>query len=107
MVSDFRERVGLHAKSIARSSVGDATPVYRHACTLWAKVEPLSGGEVENAGKMQSVSTYRFTFRRWQGIERTMRLTWNAMTFDIVDVVDPGPGSGKVYVTAKVVNAVV
>ena len=58
--------------------------------SFWAKVEPLSGGELLSLGQVANYSAWRITLRSQPFIERTakQRVRWNGETLNVQRVVN-------------------
>jgi SPP1 family predicted phage head-tail adaptor len=69
---------------------GGSTPGPSVEQSFWAKVEPLSGGEVLALGQVANYSAWRITLRDQPLILRTpkQRVRWNGETLNVQRVVN-------------------
>lgn len=57
--------------------------------TIWAAIEPLRGQEYHAAGRDHADVTTRIRIRCRTGIDRTMLIKHGAITFEILDTINP------------------
>jgi len=60
---DLRDRITLQRKTVTRSAAGEETITWSDEATVWAKAEPIRGGEYFQAQAVQSEVNMRFIIR--------------------------------------------
>jgi SPP1 family predicted phage head-tail adaptor len=70
--------------------LGGYTPGPPVEATYWAKVEPISGGELLTLGQVANYAAYRITLRDQPTISRTakQRVRWKGETLNVQRVVN-------------------
>jgi len=86
----LRRRVTLQSVATSSNGVGGKTSAApTTVATVWASVEPLSGGELLRAQQMQSNLSHRVTIRHRSGVTPRMRVAYQGRRFEIAAVIDP------------------
>jgi SPP1 family predicted phage head-tail adaptor len=83
---DMRERVVVQSMTTVADGGGGLTETWATFQTLWARVAPVSGREVEASGRLTSVETYLIYIRYRTDILTGMRIIWNGKTLNIRSV---------------------
>ena len=71
---ELDHEITIESASESRTSTGAVTSTWGTFVTCWAKVEPLSGSELDVAAAMQGETMHRVTIRHEQGITPKMRV---------------------------------
>lgn len=91
-IGPLRERVTIERATRSADSSGGSVVSWAplgHAPTVWARVEPLSGGEALQAMRLEARITHRVTLRWRDDVSATMRLVWRARVLNIRAVTNP------------------
>lgn len=81
---DFKHRVQVLEREKSRDSFGGVVEEWtKVVATLWAKVEELSGREMEVVTQAVGETTHRFTFRNTDKVSKANRLKWKGREFDV------------------------
>jgi SPP1 family predicted phage head-tail adaptor len=83
-IGTLRERIGVQTKTSTADAIGGRSVTYSTTLYVWAKVEPLTGGERLRAQQVLPTLTYRVTVRQSTAITATSRLSWDGRTLQIV-----------------------
>jgi SPP1 family predicted phage head-tail adaptor len=83
----LRNRITIQEKSVVKDSYGAETITWVTHCQAWAKVEPLTGREFQEARQTQAEGMVKFTVRYQAGIVPEMRVLFGTRTFNIQAVV--------------------
>ena len=89
-IGKLRHRVAIQTVTSARragSYVNDKTRAT--VATVWGRVEPLTGRELETAQRVQAQATVKITVRYYSGLDPTYRFVYNSRNFNILDAGDP------------------
>lgn len=89
MLGALRNRVTLQEESRAIDTGGGYTLTWSDVVTVWARVEPLAGGERLRAMQLEDKISHRVTIRHRTGVSAGMRLLHENRAFNIRSVIDP------------------
>jgi len=81
-----RERVAIQTISLADDGYGGKTETLSTLATVWAKVSPVKGREVEKSGRMESVETYLVMIRYRADVTTAHRILWSGKLLNIRSV---------------------
>lgn len=72
----LRHRVTIQEKVSTQNDFGEETITYSDWATVWARVEPVSAGEVADQQREAATATHQVTMRYRRDLVPTMRLAW-------------------------------
>ena len=84
----MRHRVQVQHPSMTVDGVGQRTASYSTAITLWAKIEPSRGEELQNANQTKGRITHKLPTRYASQITTTSRLVYSSRNFEVVQVLN-------------------
>lgn len=84
----MRHRVQVQNPSMTVDGVGQRTASYSTAITLWARIEPSRGEELQNANQTKGRITHKITTRYASQITTTSRLVYSSRNFEVVQVLN-------------------
>lgn len=94
-IGELRHRVAIQKTTTVQDEFGQPIETWQDVCTVWAKIEDLSGREYLIAKQIPANElTTRITIRWQNDIEPTMRIIAGQRIFDIQSIVDPD-GRGR------------
>lgn len=85
---ELNKRVSVQACTQGKSASGGNTKAWAEVATVWAKVWNASGNErsaTSHGGEVAEART-EFTIRYRDGIDDTMRISYNSKYYDITHV---------------------
>lgn len=88
-VGKLRHRVDLRLPSSNRDSVGQAITDHSTYATVWARVTPLSGRELEHADQISAETTHKVVIRYNSSVAATHRVNFNGRVLEIESIVNP------------------
>ncbi len=88
MIGALRHRVVIEQPVRTQNDSGGWTTVWTEVATVWASVEPLSGGEQLRAMQLEEKISHRVTIRHRTGITAKMRLNFGGRLFNIRSALD-------------------
>jgi SPP1 family predicted phage head-tail adaptor len=83
---EMRHRITIQATTPTRTAKGAVVDSWSTAWTRWAKIEPLSGNELEIASKVSAEVTHEVTFRYLSGMTAEHRIVYGSRTFNVLSV---------------------
>lgn len=93
MLSQLNRRVALETQTLTPDGGGGYNAGWDTIATVWAAVEPVSGGEVFGPDASEARVKYRVTIRRRSDVFAGMRVNDAGRLFAIEAVLDDGPQS--------------
>ncbi len=93
MLSTLNRRVALEAQTLTPDGGGGYTAGWTAVATIWAAIEPVSGGDVFGPDASEARVKYRVTIRRRTDVIAGMRVNDGGRLFGITAVLDDGPQS--------------
>jgi SPP1 family predicted phage head-tail adaptor len=84
----LRSRIIIEEKSIANNGFGGHSETWSALATVWAKVEHLSGRELQMAQQVAPEITYEMTIRYRSDINTNYRIYYAGQYFNIRDIKD-------------------
>jgi SPP1 family predicted phage head-tail adaptor len=87
------EEVTLLRRDTATSSTGSGAAIdqYVDVVTVWARVQPLRGGESWTAAQRFAEASTRFQIRYYSdALDATWRLLWRDVEYDVIEVLAGG-----------------
>ena len=84
-----RHRITLQARVKTQNTTGEKVPAYADYRTIWAKIETLTGRELENAKQVTSEVTHKVNIRYNSNVTVTNRVKFRDRVFDINAALDP------------------
>jgi SPP1 family predicted phage head-tail adaptor len=84
----LRSRIIIEQKVFADNGFGGHTETWSALATVWAKVEHLSGRELQMAQQVSPEITYEITIRYRSDVTTNCRINYAGQHFDIRDVKD-------------------
>lgn len=99
---DLQDRLSIQASTSSPQAGGGKIKAWADiASPIWAKVEPLNGGEAFSQGIARNTQFYRITIR-WRGdVTPANRLMWNGMALNIRTCADPDRSRTALLITAE------
>lgn len=88
VIGALRHRVTLEAQSRTAGDAGTATIGWTSAGSLFARIEPIGGREIEIAGGIAARVTHKVLIRYRDGVTAGMRFTGSGRLLDIHAVLD-------------------
>lgn len=88
-IGDLRERVAIQEEGIADDSGGGGPLTWTAVATVWGKVWPISGREIELANGQASMVSTLIVVRYRSDVAAGMRCVVNGKAYNIRTVVDP------------------
>lgn len=85
----LRHRVRLEHYTQTANAVGDPVKSWAAVTEIWARVEPLSGRELEWAQQQHAQAAIRVTMRYRAGLDPTYRVLFGTRTFEVLAVLNP------------------
>lgn len=85
------QRVTLLTKSVTRDAMGGEAITWIDARDLWAEVDPIRGREYIAASLQETAEisiAFRLHYEDASDVTSGDRITWRAVQYDIVDVID-------------------
>ena len=90
MIAELNQRANILAPTLTPDGGGGTTATWNTVATVWAKLEPLSGGETFAGQAPRSTVRYRITLRRNAATIVGRRVAIGLRSFRIADVLDDG-----------------
>jgi SPP1 family predicted phage head-tail adaptor len=87
-VGAMRDRVKVQSRTTLTSELGEAVADWATDAVRWAKVEPISGGELWRARQVQAESTHTVTLRFYPGLTTRHRIVLGSRVLEILNVID-------------------
>lgn len=105
-VGRFDQRIVIKRRVVTQDSFGaDVTGTPTTIGTFWARVEPLTGRELEQAMQKWAEARFRITIRRQPGLAYTIKpadhIEWNSQSLDVLDVQGQGTRMPEWVIVAK------
>lgn len=100
----LRSRVTLLRPSQVRNDCNELVTAYESAGAVWAKVEPLAGGESQKGKQIHADANYLVTIRYNPTVERTWRLRHGSVDLEILSIVDTGTRHVELVLSCKEVR---
>lgn len=88
-VGELRERPTIEAQSQTADAAGAIATTWTPVATVWARMKPLSAGQVVLAGRDDAVRQYQMTIRYRTDVTTNHRIVWRGRRFDVTGVTDP------------------
>lgn len=84
----LRHKITIESKSNAQDAYGALVETWSTYATAWASIEPLTGREYFEQGKVSSEVTTRIRIRHISGVTNLMRVKFGTRIFTIVTVIN-------------------
>lgn len=84
----LRHKITIESKSNAQDAYGALVETWSTYATAWASIEPLTGREYFEQGKVSSEVTTRIRIRHISGVTNLMRVKFETRIFIIVTVIN-------------------
>lgn len=84
----YRHLVAIEAPTVTPDRNGDQTAEWSVYASRWAAIMPTSGKEKERLQTRQAETMVTIHFRRVDGLNPDMRISWNGKTFQIIEIID-------------------
>ena len=85
----LRERIAIEQESNASDGQGGSTISWTNVCTIWGRVSPIRGREVQQGAQVQDETMHRITIRYRTDITPKMRAVWGSRIMNIREVINP------------------
>lgn len=85
-IGPLRQRLYLQQESLGADTGGGGALSWTTIATLWAAVEPFSGKEALQAGRISGSITHRIRLRYDSSVTTAMRFLWGSRVFNIRDI---------------------
>lgn len=83
---ELRYFITIQQRSVTRDDFGAESATWSTFSSVWAKVSPLSGREMEHAQAIHSDTTHQVTIRYLAGVTPEMRIQHDSRTLEILSV---------------------
>lgn len=87
---DFNRNVTIQTITATRDAFGAEIETWGDVAVVWAKIEPLSGGESYSSDNIQSQSTHRITVYYRTDVTAKQRIVYDGFAYDILLVKEVG-----------------
>ena len=87
-IGELRHRVTIQEKTVTIDTYGGEVVAWADVATVWAAVEPLSGREFLEGGRLENEINHRIRIRYREGLTPSMRVCWQSRAFDIESVIE-------------------
>lgn len=81
--SDLNQRVRIISRAEAQNEYGTLVPTDTTVATVWAKVEPMSGGERERGQQTEVGARYLVVIRYRSDVTEKHLLMWGSVELNI------------------------
>lgn len=81
----FRNRISIFHTTIEEDALGNQIEVEQELMKAWAMIKTLKGSEYLNAGAVRGELIYRFIIHYAPGITKSMKVSYDGRTFDIIE----------------------
>lgn len=99
---DLNQKVDIQISASAADGAGGRNKSWATAAPcIWAKVEPLNGGEAFRQGMLNATQLYRVTIRWRAGVSTANRLIWNGAPLNIRTCADPDGRREAIVMTVE------
>lgn len=85
---ELRRRISLEEPTRSADQYGDTPISWSWVADLWAKVEPLSGRELQIAAQVQPDVTHKVTIRFRRGLTCDMRFNVRGKVLNILSILN-------------------
>ena len=99
---DLRHRITIQQLAEGENDLGDIVQTWTAFATVWASVEPLTGREYLSAQQVSAETSGRIRMRYRAGVNPTMRVLFNSLTYQILSVINPGELNVELELMTKV-----
>jgi SPP1 family predicted phage head-tail adaptor len=86
----LRFKVTIQEATEVRDTFGEPIQTWGTYRTVWASIDPLTGGERFHAQQVDPSVDYRIRFRYVPGVTAKMRILYGSRVFEIQSVIDAG-----------------
>jgi len=101
-IGELRHRITIQKTTTIQDEAGQPIETWQDVCTVWAKIEDLSGREYLAAKQvLANEVTTRITIRWRNDVEPTMRVIEGQQIFDIQSIVDPAGRKQQLQLMCK------
>ena len=99
---ELRDRITIQGASSAPQPGGGKVKTWTDVgLPIWAKIEPLSGGEAFAQGIARNTQFYRVTIRYRSDVTPANRIMWGGVALNIRTAGDPDPRGEALVMTAE------
>ena len=99
---DFRYRVTIEQKSVARDTSGGEVVTWSVFAVVWSSCETITGREFFASAQVNSTVTTKFGIRYLAGVTTAMRISFAGDLYNIVAILDSDKKADLVLLTEKV-----
>ncbi|MEC9346064.1 MAG: phage head closure protein [Pseudomonadota bacterium] len=85
------QRITIQSENSTADGAGGFVLAWSDVATVWAMVEPLTGREREEAGRLEGAVRYRVTVRYRAGLTTSNRIVWRSTPMQVREVHEAGP----------------
>lgn len=85
---DLNRQVTVEQRAVTRDTFGQQTTTWTTFCNTWAKIEPLSGRELQLAQAINPETSHMVVIRYRPGVTTAMRVTYQGRHFNILGILD-------------------
>lgn len=82
------ERITIEEPAETQNSVGETVLTWSTYATTWAKVESLSGREIERYAEVVGFTGHKVTIRYRAGVTTSMRVVYDGRTLEIGSIIE-------------------
>lgn len=97
-------RIIIQQASESRTATGAATPSWSTFATVWASYEPTAGSERYASMQKEAKVNAVFTIRYLAGVIPKMRISYNGLLWDILDVQETAQRHRAMRIMAQAVT---
>lgn len=95
----LRKKVTIERYTTARGTYGEETETWATLLSVWAAIEPISGGEAIQGGTVDAKVSHMITMR-YTDITPADRITFSGRTFNLKSVLDREERGVKLQIEA-------
>lgn len=100
-VGKMRHRLTLKSPTSTQGATGEVTYTYATDSTVWGTLRPLTGKEIESAGRTSEVLDYRAEIRYHSTVASEWRIEHDSATYEIVTVLNIDELNDKMILDLK------
>ena len=100
-IGQLRHRVTIQEKTVTADAYGAESITWSDYLTVWAAVAPLSGREFLEGRNLENEVSHRIRIRYREGLDPTMRVSWDSRVFDIEAVLERFSERREIWLMCK------
>lgn len=103
-IGKLRHRVKLQHVSATQDNYGESVRQWSTYKTVWARVEPLSGRELEHAQQISAETSHRVTIRHHNNVAVEDRIEHDDTVLEVTAIINPDRRNEKMILMCKEVT---